>query len=72
MNRPTLLSLALLVFGLVFLSFLVRGFGQFLVGMETALGLAAPIALAAAALLAFVVAYWLLARAGVVTLGDGE
>lgn len=70
MNWATLRTLALLVFGLIFLSFLVRGFGQFLVGMETALAVAAPIALAAAALLVFVVAYWLLARAGVLTLED--
>ena len=70
MNRTTLLNLALLVFVLVFLSFLVRGFGQFLVGTRTALALAGPIAFAAAVLLVLVLASWLLARAGILTLED--
>jgi hypothetical protein len=70
MKRSTLVGLGLLVFLLVFVSFLVRGFGQFLVGMERALSLAAPIALGAAALLVFVVAYWLLAQAGLLTLEE--
>jgi hypothetical protein len=70
MKRSTLVGLGLLVFLLVFVSFLVRGFGQFLVGMERALSLAAPIALGAAALLVFVVAYWLLAQAGLLALEE--
>jgi Kef-type K+ transport system membrane component KefB len=70
MKRSTLVGLGLLVFLLVFVSFLVRGFGQFLVGMERALSLAAPIALVAASLLVFVVAYWLLAQAGLLALEE--
>ncbi len=71
MQYATLGKLGLSVFGLIFVSFLVRGFGQFVVGQRAALRLASPIALAAAALAAGVVLFWVLARVGLVTLEDG-
>jgi uncharacterized membrane protein YcjF (UPF0283 family) len=71
MKYATLGKLGLAVFGLIFVSFLVRGFGQFVVGQGTALRLAAPIAFLAAVLAAGVVAFWLLARLGVTTLDEG-
>ena len=72
MRQSTLTKLALSVFALVFVSFLVRGFGQFLVGPERAMLLAGPLALLAAAVLAVVVALWTLGRAGVVSIeADG-
>ena len=66
MRQSTLTKLALSVFALVFVSFLVRGFGQFVVGPRTATLLAGPLALLAAAVLALVVVLWTLGRAGVV------
>lgn len=75
MRQSTLTKLALLVFALVFVSFLIRGFGQFLVGPRTATLLGGPVALLAGALLVVVVSLWLLGRLGVVRIEsdrDGE
>lgn len=71
MEYATMGRLGLFVFVLVFVSFLVRGFGQFVVGQRAALQAAAPIALAAALLAVVLVAYWVLARVGITTLEDG-
>lgn len=69
--RSTLTKLALLVFGLIFVSFLIRGFGQFLVGPRTATLLAGPVAMLAAVVLVVVVGLWLLGRLGLVTIEAG-
>lgn len=66
MRRATLTKLALSVFGLVFLSFLLRGFGQFVLGSRGATMLGGPVALLAGGLLVVVVALWLLGRLGVI------
>lgn len=66
MRQSTLTKLALLVFGLIFVSFLVRGFGQLLLGPRRATLLAGPLALLAAGVLAVVVGLWLLGRLGVI------
>lgn len=66
MRRATLTKLALAVFGLVFLSFLLRGFGQFVLGTRGATMLGGPVALLAGGLLLVVVALWLLGRLGVI------
>lgn len=63
-----LTKLGLLVFALVFVSFLVRGFGQLLVGPARATALAGPLALLAALVLLVLVALWVLGRVGVVTI----
>lgn len=68
MRRSTLTKLSLLVFGLVLVSFIVRGFGQLLVGPRRATMVAGPIALLAAAVLLVVVALWGLGRVGVVSI----
>ncbi len=68
MHRSTLTKLSLGVFGLVFLSFLVRGFGQFVVGSRTATLLAGPVAVVAGGLLLVVIALWGLGRLGVVVI----
>lgn len=70
MHRETLNLLTLLGFGLILLSFLVRGFGQFLVGPEAALGYAGPVAALAAAVILVTVLAWTLDRLGVVRLED--
>ena len=72
MKRATLEFLSLLVFALVLLSFLVRGVGQFVLGPRGVLVIAGPISVLAAGLLVFVLAYWVLARVGVMTLEAGE
>lgn len=66
MRQSTLTKLGLLVFALVFVSFVVRGFGQFVVGPRRAMAVAGPLALLAAAVLATVVVLWVLGRTGVV------
>lgn len=66
MQQSTLTKLALLVFGLVFVSFLIRGFGQFIVGPRRATMLGGPVALLAAAVLVVVAGLWVLGRIGVV------
>lgn len=74
MQQATLTKLALLVFGLVFLSFVVRGFGQFVVGPRRATMVAGPLALLAAGVLVVVLALWVLGQAGLVSIetADGE
>lgn len=74
MHRSTLTKLGLLVFGLIFVSFLVRGFGQFVLGPRRATMLAGPLALLAAVLLVVVVVIWVLGRLGVVSIEspDGD
>lgn len=66
MRRSTLTKLALLVFGLVFASFVLRGFGQFVLGTRGATLLAGPVALLGGGLLVLVLALWLLGRVGVI------
>lgn len=66
MHQSTLTKLALLVFGLVFVSFLVRGFGQFVVGPRTATLAAGPVAALAGVVLVAVVALWTLGRLGLI------
>lgn len=68
MKQATLTKLALLVFVLIFLSFLIRGIGQFIVGQRTAMLVAGPIALIAAALICLVVAIWVFAWLGIASI----
>lgn len=68
MQQATLTKLALLVFGLVFVSFVVRGFGQFVVGQRTATLVAGPLAALAGVVLVAVVVLWLLGRVGLVSI----
>lgn len=72
MKRSTLGSLALAVFGLVLVAFLVRGLGQFVLGQQGVLQIAGPISLVAAGLLVVVLVLWGLGRLGVVTIEDSE
>ena len=69
-RRSTLVRLGLIVFGLVFVAFVLRGFGQFVVGQRRATLVAGPVALLAALVLVVVAALWLLARLGVVVVVD--
>lgn len=66
MRQSTLTKLALLVFALIFVSFIIRGFGQLVVGPQRATMLGGPVALLAAALLVVVAALWLLGRLGLI------
>lgn len=68
MQRATLTKLALGVFALVFVSFVIRGFGQFVVGPRTATLLGGPLALLAAILLVVVLGLWLLGRVGIIAI----
>lgn len=73
MRRTTLTALALAVFGLVFLAFVVRGFGQFLLGPRRATLAAGPVAILAAGLLVVVLALWSGARLGLISIDeDGD
>ncbi|WP_144926009.1 hypothetical protein [Halorubrum salsamenti] len=56
MNRSRFVGLALAAFGLVFLSFVVRGTTRLIAPYEVAVALSAPILFAAAALLVGLVA----------------
>ena len=56
MNRSRFVGLALAAFGLVFLSFVVRGTTRLIAPYDVAVALSAPILFAAAALLAVLVA----------------
>jgi hypothetical protein len=56
----------------VFLSFLVRGFGQFVIGARTATLLAGPVAVVAAGLLLVVISLWGLGRLGVVPIETND
>jgi len=72
MRRSSVLLLGLAVFGLIFLAFLIRAFGQFVVGTRTATLVAGPVAMLAGAVLLGVIGIALLAKAGLVTLEDGS
>ncbi|KDS91293.1 hypothetical protein FK85_04025 [Halorubrum saccharovorum] len=56
MNRSRFVGLALGAFGLVFLSFVVRGTTRLVAPYEVAVALSAPVLFAAAALLVWLVA----------------
>lgn len=71
MRRARFTLLGLLVFGLLFVSFVVRGLGQFIVGPAPALWLAGVIAAGAGLLVLGLVAFWVLARLGMTTLEEG-
>lgn len=70
MKRRTLTALGLGVFALVFVSFMLRAFGQFLLGPRRATFLAGPVALLAGGLLVVVILIALAARGGLLTLED--
>lgn len=65
MDRSRFVELALLAFGLIVVSFLVRGTSRLVVGYETAVVLSAPFLLAAVALVAYLVARGALDLAGI-------
>lgn len=71
LKRSTLSELGLLVFVFLFVSFMFRGFGQFLLGERLSWQLGVGAALVAAGLVAVVVGFWLLAQLGVTALEDG-
>lgn len=70
MKRSRLTLLGLSVFALILVSFVIRGFGQLLLGPRTATLLAAPTFGAALALVVFVLAVWLLSLVGVTSIED--
>lgn len=70
MRRATLTTMALTVFGLVFVAFVIRGFGQFLLGPRRATLVAGPVALLAAGLLLVVLGTWVGARVGLIAVED--
>lgn len=72
MQQSTLTKLALLVFALVFVSFVIRGFGQFVVGPRRAMVVAGPLAALAAVVLVFVVLLWVLGRVGLIEIEPPE
>lgn len=71
MDSHTLDVLALVGFGLILVSFFVRGLGQFVVGQAEVIRYAGPISALAAAVILLAVAIWTLDRLGVVHLEDG-
>lgn len=71
MDRHTLDVLTLVGFGLILLSFFVRGIGQFVVGRAAVLRYAGPIAALAAAVILLAVVVWTLDRVGVISLEEG-
>lgn len=73
MKQSTMTTLAMLVFVLVFISFVIRGFGQVLVGPRTAMLIAGPVSVLAAGVLLFVVVFWMLSKVGIsVIASEGE
>lgn len=72
MRQSTLTKLALLVFALIFVAFLIRGFGQFVVGPRRATLLGGPLAVLAAGLLTVVLALWFLGKLGVLEIEPAE
>lgn len=68
MKRSTLSELGLLVFVFLFVSFMLRGFGQFVLGQHLSWQLGVAAALVAAGLVAVVVSYWVLAKLGITAL----
>ncbi|PAU83044.1 hypothetical protein CK500_13055 [Halorubrum salipaludis] len=65
MNRSRFVGLALAAFGLVFLSFVVRGTTRLVAPYEVAVALSAPILFAAAALLVGLIALAALDATGI-------
>lgn len=65
MRRSTFVRLSLLAFGLLLVSFVIRGFSQFLVSSSTAAWLSAPTMLVAGALVVVLTVQSVLAVAGV-------
>ncbi len=65
MKQTTFVQLSLLAFGLVLLSFLVRGFSQLVVTSETAAMLSAPTMLLGGGLIVFLTVRSVLAVAGI-------
>lgn len=70
MDRHTLDVLTLVGFGLILLSFFVRGIGQFVVGRAEVLRYAGPIAALAAAVILVAVVVWTLDRVGAISLEE--
>lgn len=68
MDRHTLDVLTLVGFGLILVSFLVRGFGQFVVGQADVIQYAGPISALAAAVILLAVAVWTVDRLGLISL----
>jgi membrane protein implicated in regulation of membrane protease activity len=68
LKESTMGKLGLWVFGLLLLSFLIRGPSQFLVGQKTAKLLAGPPSILALCILVFLIGYWVLAKVGVTTI----
>lgn len=72
-TEGTMVRLAFGVFGLTFLSFVVRGFGQFVVGVRTATTFAGPVAVLAGLLLVVVLSLSVCAHLGLVSVvREGE
>ena len=65
LKQATVANLGMLVFGLVFVSFAIRGFGQLLVGRQAAMVVAGPVAVLAAGVLLFVIVFWTLSLVGI-------
>jgi hypothetical protein len=65
MRRGTFVKLSVLAFGLVLVSFVVRGLSQFVVTATTAIWLSAPTMLAAAGLVVFLTLRSVLAVSGI-------
>ncbi len=72
MMQATLAKLALSVFILIFVSFMIRGVGQFIVGHRTAMLVAGPVAIIAAALMCLVITVWGLAWLGLISIDTDD
>lgn len=72
MKRTTLTGLGLSVFVIVFLAFLIRAFGQFLLGPRMATVIAGPIALLAGIILLGVISLAALAKLGLIPIDESE
>ncbi|CAI49531.1 uncharacterized protein NP_2880A [Natronomonas pharaonis DSM 2160] len=70
MHQNTFVKLSALAFGLVLVSFIVRGFGGFLVGGETATLISAPPMLVGAGLIVFLTLRSVLAVSGIRPLAE--
>lgn len=68
MKQVTLAKLAVSVFVLILLSFLIRGVGQFVVGHRTAMLVAGPVAVIAALIMGLVALVWGLAWLGIISI----
>ena len=69
-DRDTLHLTTLVGFGLILVSFFVRGFGQFVVGQAEAVQYAGPVALAAFLVLLGTAVVWTLDRVGLLALDE--